>query len=54
MFGQTPRREQLLIGLLTAIRLLKLARCRTVYVDGSFVTAKPAPGDFDACWDIKE
>jgi hypothetical protein len=23
-----------------------------VYVDGSFVTAKPQPDDFDACWDI--
>ena len=34
------------------MRLLKLAGCRAVYVDGSFVTAKPEPGDFDACWDI--
>ena len=39
-------------GLLRAMRLLRLAGCRAVYVDGSFVTAKPEPGDFDACWDI--
>ena len=26
--------------------------CRTAYVDGSFVTAKPLPMDFDACWAI--
>jgi len=26
--------------------------CRTVYIDGSFVTAKPHPDDFDGCWDI--
>jgi hypothetical protein len=32
--------------------LLKAAGCRTAFVDGSFVTAKPAPGDFDACWAI--
>ena len=25
--------------------------CSTVYLDGSFVSAKLIPGDFDACWD---
>ncbi len=29
----------------------KKAGCRTVYVDGSFVTNKEIPGDFDACWE---
>ena len=24
-----------------------------VYVDGSFVTNKERPGDFDACWDVE-
>ncbi len=23
-----------------------------MYLDGSFVTAKPEPGDFDACWGV--
>lgn len=23
-----------------------------MYIDGSFVTIKLAPGDYDACWDI--
>ncbi len=23
-----------------------------VYIDGSFVTTKSDPGDYDACWDI--
>ena len=27
------------------------AGCRTVYVDGSFVTSKESPNDFDACWE---
>ena len=31
--------------------MLRVARCKTVYLDGSFVTAKSIPGDFDACWD---
>ena len=23
-----------------------------MYIDGSFVTVKREPGDYDACWDI--
>lgn len=50
--GFTPRRVQLLAGLRTALTLLKNAGCRRVYIDGSFVTTKPQPGDFDACWTV--
>lgn len=42
----------MLAGLRQGIEQLKAAGCETVYVDGSFVTAKPQPGDFDACWDV--
>lgn len=41
----------MLLGLRAALEALQTARCRTVYIDGSFVTAKEEPGDFDACWD---
>jgi hypothetical protein len=34
------------------LEALKKAGSRRVYIDGSFVTAKPEPGDYDACWDI--
>jgi hypothetical protein len=51
-FGQTPWRRYLLEGLLDALRLLKAAGCRRAYLDGSFVTAKPAPADFDGCWEM--
>ena len=30
---------------------LKSAGCQTVYIDGSFVTGKEVPNDFDACWE---
>ena len=49
-FGMTPRRQELLSGLRTALEHLKVAGCRTVYLNGSFVTGKRIPGDFDACW----
>ncbi len=50
-FGTTAWRRQLLAGLLVALQSLKRAGCQTVYLDGSFVTDKPIPKDFDACWD---
>lgn len=50
-FGWNPRRRQLLDGLAEAIELLAAAGCRRVWLNGSFVTAKDEPGDFDACWD---
>ena len=51
-FGTTPHRRRLLAGLKAALKSLRAAGCRTVYIDGSFVTAKPHPADFDGCWEI--
>ena len=50
-FGSTAWRQQLMAGLRTALENLKGAGCQTVYVDGSLVTAKEVPNDFDACWE---
>ena len=41
----------LLDGLKVALENLKNAGCQVVYIDGSFVTEKLYPRDFDACWD---
>jgi hypothetical protein len=51
-FGATPHRQQLLRGLKSALDSLSKAGCQTVYIDGSFVTKKENPNDFDGCWDI--
>jgi hypothetical protein len=40
-------------GFLQACEELRKAGCRLVYLDGSFVTRKERPGDFDACWDVQ-
>jgi len=50
-FGTNEQRKILLAGLKEALNSLKTAGCRTVYIDGSFVTSKETPDDFDACWD---
>ena len=49
----TPRRRRLLAGFREACRLLQKAGCRLGCLDGSFVTTKEHPDDFDACWDIQ-
>lgn len=51
-FGFTTRRQELLIGLRDALLSLRDAGCRRAYLDGSFVTTKEEPGDFDACWEV--
>ena len=50
-FGWNQRRRRLLDGLAEAIELLARAGCRRLWLNGSFVTVKDEPGDFDACWD---
>ncbi len=50
-FGWNAHRQRLLGGLKRALGDLKAVGCRTVYVDGSFVSRKDNPGDFDACWE---
>jgi hypothetical protein len=51
-YGSTPHRLALLAGLKAALDALHAAGCRRAYVDGSFVTAKAQPGDFDGCWEV--
>ena len=52
-FGSTPHRQRLLEGLLRALSALRRAGCGRAYVDGSFVTSKDVPGDFDGCWELE-
>jgi hypothetical protein len=49
-FATNDHRQHLFNGLESAIKALHRAGCRTIYLDGSFVTEKPLPGDYDACW----
>lgn len=51
-FGSTEHRRRLLAGLRAALAALKIAGCRALYLDGSFVTSKATPNDYDACWDV--
>jgi hypothetical protein len=47
----TPWRVTLTEGLGRGALALAEAGCTTLWVDGSYVTQKAEPSDFDACWD---
>jgi len=51
-FGYTEHRKSLIDGLAAALKDLSAAGCKLVYINGSFVTAKRIPGDYDLCWSI--
>lgn len=50
-FGSNGHRARLLSGLLEALRNLAAAGCKSVLLDGSFVTEKDLPEDYDAAWE---
>lgn len=50
-FGSNSHRKKLIEGLKRGMSHLKDCGCKTIFIDGSFVTTKEMPGDFDACWD---
>lgn len=51
-FSFSPRRLWLLDGLSLALSELARVGCEQVYLDGSFVTSKAVPGDYDLCWEL--
>lgn len=52
-FGGNAHRQRLLKGLSIAVANLQNAGCRRIYLNGSFVTAKSFPDDFDAVWETE-
>ncbi|MCO8125539.1 hypothetical protein NHH03_27620 [Stieleria sp. TO1_6] len=50
-FGISAHRSRLISGLVAAMVPLRQAGCKRIYIDGSFVTAKVVPNDYDVAWD---
>jgi hypothetical protein len=50
-FAINERRRWLFEGVLAVAKALREASCAAMYLDGSFVSGKPNPEDFDGCWD---
>ncbi|GAI19303.1 unnamed protein product, partial [marine sediment metagenome] len=52
-FAISNHRKRLFSGFIEGITALRKAGCLKIFIDGSFVTEKPIPQDFDVCWDYK-
>ena len=50
-FVTSDARRRLFEGFKQGVQVLRQAGCKTVFLDGSYVTEKLVPGDFDVCWD---
>ena len=50
-FATNPWRRSLFDGLIDGVGHLVAAGCARIFLDGSYVTGKPRPRDFDVCWD---
>jgi hypothetical protein len=50
-YGYNPWRRRLLEGMKAALDVIKKVGCETAFLDGSFVTSKEIPGDFDIAWE---
>jgi hypothetical protein len=50
-FASAPERKRLFDGLKRLLENLKAAGCATLYLNGSFITEKELPEDYDCTWD---
>ena len=50
-FVTNERRTKLFSGLRQSVENLFRAGCQQIFLDGSYVTEKPLPNDFELCWD---
>ncbi|HBL13165.1 MAG TPA: hypothetical protein DD379_17560 [Cyanobacteria bacterium UBA11162] len=53
-YGTNLKRVRMIQGLEAAMEALKVAGCRAIYINGSFISREREPNDFDACWDSEQ
>ena len=53
-FAINPHRRRQLEGFKDAAKELQQAGCKALFLDGSYVTTKDMPGDYDACWAVDD
>lgn len=51
VYSTNHTRSRLFEGLVEGAKALSIAGCKTLYLNGSYVTSKRHPNDYDACWD---
>lgn len=51
VYSTNATRTLLFEGLVKGAKALSSAGCKNLYLNGSYVSSKRHPGDYDACWD---
>jgi hypothetical protein len=52
-YGINPSRNLQYEGFVSALDNLFRSGCPQIFLDGSYVTAKPIPADYEVCWDMR-
>ncbi|MDD5019907.1 MAG: hypothetical protein PHS61_05760 [Candidatus Omnitrophica bacterium] len=52
-FAVSDNRRRLFSGFQKGVKVLSGAGCQAIFLDGSFVTEKSIPEDYDVCWDLR-
>lgn len=52
-FATNDSRKRQFDGLIQALNNLFYAGSPQIFLDGSYVTSKPIPADYEVCWDIR-
>jgi hypothetical protein len=52
-FANNPKRLELFNGMKLGIENVFAAGCPQLFIDGSYVTGKPLPNDYEICWDVQ-
>ncbi|HEY9793186.1 MAG TPA: hypothetical protein V6D22_22485 [Candidatus Obscuribacterales bacterium] len=50
-FARNAHRNRLFSGLVEVLEILRDCNCLEVYLNGSFITEKEMPGDYDLCYE---
>lgn len=50
-YSYNAHRRRLLNGLKLALAALRFAGCRRAYLNGSFISTRADPADYDVCWE---
>lgn len=50
-FAYNPKRKQLFFRFQSVVAMLASSDCPEVFLNGSFITSKEEPNDYDMCWE---
>ncbi len=50
-FAYNKTRKRLFEAMVKVVNMFREAKSPEIFLDGSYITTKPEPGDYDLCWE---